>query len=300
MQQLATADVPAIVRATALEDLARHPSREAVGAAQRGLADADPLVRLAALRTLRFLPVEQSWKLAYGLLDDPVRGVRLEAASLLAAMPQDQLAPADRERLARATGEYVAAQRLNADRPEARVNLGNLYAQQGDSRAAEAEYLAARALIRSSCRPMSCSPNSTPGRAAMPMARGSCAKRSRACPPMPSCTWRLASPGTTGSSRRRVARLRTCIRDRPAQREIRVRPWRRAKLRRPDRRALAVLEASQARHPADRDTLLALVTINRDAGRFASALSWANRLVTLDPQARTLRDEIARLAGGQQ
>ena len=105
------------------------------------------------MRTLRFLPVEQSWQLAQGLLDDPVRGVRLEAASLLAAMPQDQLAPADRQRLARAVEEYVAAQRLNADRPEARVNLGNLYAQQGQAAAAEAEYLAARALDPISCRP---------------------------------------------------------------------------------------------------------------------------------------------------
>ena len=41
--------------------------------------------------------------------------------------------------------------------------------------------------------------------------------------------------------------------------------------------ALAVLEASQARHPADRDTLLALATINRDAGRFTAALRWADR-----------------------
>ena len=49
-----------------------------------------------------------------------------------------------------------------------------------------------------------------------------------------------------------------------------------------------------------RETLLALVTINRDAGRFAEALSWADRLVEVDPQGRTLRDEIARLAGGQQ
>ena len=64
--------------------------------------------------------------------------------------------------------------------------------------------------------------------------------------------------------------------------------------------ALEVLEASQARHPAGRDTLLALITINRDAGRFAAALSWADRLVALDPQARPLRDEIARLACGRQ
>jgi Flp pilus assembly protein TadD len=63
--------------------------------------------------------------------------------------------------------------------------------------------------------------------------------------------------------------------------------------------ALAVLEQSHARHPAERDTLLALVTINRDAGRFAAALRWAERLVALDPQARPLRDEIARLAGSQ-
>jgi Flp pilus assembly protein TadD len=64
--------------------------------------------------------------------------------------------------------------------------------------------------------------------------------------------------------------------------------------------ALEVLEASHARHPADRDTLLALVTINRDAGRLAAALTWADRLAAVDPQARTLRDEIARLAGEQQ
>ena len=63
--------------------------------------------------------------------------------------------------------------------------------------------------------------------------------------------------------------------------------------------ALEVLEANQARHQADRDTLLALVTINRDGGHFAAALTWADRLVALDPQARTLRDEIARLAGEQ-
>jgi tetratricopeptide (TPR) repeat protein len=48
--------------------------------------------------------------------------------------------------LARAIEDYVAAQRLNADRPEARVNMGNLYAQQGRPAAAEAEYLAARDL----------------------------------------------------------------------------------------------------------------------------------------------------------
>lgn len=54
--------------------------------------------------------------------------------------------------------------------------------------------------------------------------------------------------------------------------------------------ALSVLGASHSRHPADRDTLVALITINRDAGRLPAALSWADRLVALDPLARPLRD----------
>ena len=142
----ASSDAPSIARATAFESLALHPSREALTAAERGLADADPLVRLAALRTLRAFPVQQSWPLASRLLADPVLGVRIEAASLLASVPQDRLSPADRERLSQAIDEYVTAQRVNADRPEHRLNLGNLYLQQQRPAEAEAEYTAARAL----------------------------------------------------------------------------------------------------------------------------------------------------------
>lgn len=44
-------DAPSIARATALDSLAEFPSREAVAAAQRALADPDPLVRLSARRS---------------------------------------------------------------------------------------------------------------------------------------------------------------------------------------------------------------------------------------------------------
>ena len=104
------------MRATALDALARYPSREPLEAARRHLDAAEPLVRLAALRTLRILPVEQSWPLARDLLSDPVRGVRLEAASVLTAMPQDRMAPADLEHFSRAQADYAVAQRLNGDR----------------------------------------------------------------------------------------------------------------------------------------------------------------------------------------
>jgi predicted CXXCH cytochrome family protein len=297
--QLASAPAtPGIVRATALEALAQYPSREAIGAAQRSLGAADPLIRLAALRTLRFLPVEQSWQLAQGLLDDPVRGVRLEAASLLAAMPQDQLAPADRQRLSGALEAYVAAQRLNADRPESRVNLGNLYAQQGQSVAAEEEYLAARALdptfiptyvvlaqlyagqgrdaegerlLREALTEM-------PGEAELHMALG----------------FNLVRQGRSDEALTAIARAAEI--DPANARYAYVHGVALNSAGRTDE-ALAVLETNQERHPADRDTLLALITINRDAGRVDQALIWADRLVALDPQARRLRDEIARLAG---
>lgn len=296
--QLATAPAtPGIVRATALEALARHPGREAVSAAQPGLAAADPLIRLAALRTLRFLPVEQSWPLAHGLLVDPVRGVRLEAASLLAAMPQDQLARADRQRLSRALEEYVAAQQLNADRPEARVNLGNLYAQQGQSAAAEAEYLAGRAL----------DPTFVPTHVMLAQLY---AGRSREAdgeqllrevlaemPAEPelhmALGFNLVRQGRSAEALTAIARAAEIDPDNARYAYVHG-----VALNSSERvdEALDVLAASHARHTADRDTLLALVTINRDAGRFDEALAWADRLVALDPQTRPLRDEIARLA----
>ena len=299
--QLAASDAPAIVRATALDDLAQYPSREAVGAAQNGLADADPLVRLAALRTLRFLPVEQSWQVAQGLLGDPVRGVRLEAASLLTAMPQDQLAPAERELLARAIEEYEAAQRLNADRPESRVNLGNLYAQQGRAAAAEAEYLAARDL----------DPTFAPTYVVLAQlyagqrrdADGERVLREAVAAMPVDAELRLAlglnlvRQGRSAEALAEIARAAELAPDNA--RYAYVHGIALNSTGRVDE-ALDVLAASQARHPADRDTLQALVTINRDAGRFDAALQWADRLVAVDPEARALRDEIARLAGGAQ
>lgn len=50
---------------------------------------------------------------------------------------------ADRDAFARAAAEFEAAQRLNADRPDARTALGNFLARQGEAAAAEAEYRAA-------------------------------------------------------------------------------------------------------------------------------------------------------------
>ena len=45
-----------------------------------------------------------------------------------------------------ASTDYLAAQRQNADQPEAHVNLGNYHAARGDAAAAERDYRAALAL----------------------------------------------------------------------------------------------------------------------------------------------------------
>ena len=60
----------------------------------------------------------------------------------LRSRPQANLLP-DRERFERAAAEFIAAQRLNADRPEARSALGNFLARRGQPAEAESEYKAA-------------------------------------------------------------------------------------------------------------------------------------------------------------
>lgn len=58
-------------------------------------------------------------------------------------MPPPQRPAADHDKFARAAAEFVAAQKLNADRPDARVALGNFFARQANAAEAETEYRAA-------------------------------------------------------------------------------------------------------------------------------------------------------------
>ena len=71
------------------------------------------------------------------MLTDAIQGVRIRAASLLAGVPNTQLTASDRQRFGRAAQEFIAAQKLNADRPEARSMLGSFYAQRGATAEAE-------------------------------------------------------------------------------------------------------------------------------------------------------------------
>ena len=138
----ADASHPAIVRATALVQLNASDSQRGLETFAEGLRDPNPLLRLAALQSLANAPLAARLSLAAPLLSDPLKALRIEAVSVLAPVPADQLSAEQRGAFERASEEYVASQRYNADRAEARVNLGTFYANRGDAAKAETEFKA--------------------------------------------------------------------------------------------------------------------------------------------------------------
>jgi tetratricopeptide (TPR) repeat protein len=137
---------PAVVRGSAIQRLGPFLTPATTDAVTRSLNDADPVVRLAAVEALA--NIEPAARLRYlpRILDDPVRAVRIEAARALAGPPERGLPAGQRAAFDRALAEYVAVQTYNADRPEGRTSLGNLYALRDDAAAAIAEYRKAIAL----------------------------------------------------------------------------------------------------------------------------------------------------------
>ncbi|MBU6378662.1 MAG: hypothetical protein KJS95_09040 [Gammaproteobacteria bacterium] len=135
---------PGIVRATAIELLARYPGGVTGEAIRRSLTDPDPLVRHQAL-------VAQSQVVSQGegtqrlvgllapMLDDPLRAIRHEAARQL-ALARAPLAEAQRKRLDSELADYERTLRLDLSRGEAWLSLGNLQAARGDVAAAEASF----------------------------------------------------------------------------------------------------------------------------------------------------------------
>src|SRR4029078_2542651 len=128
---------PAFARASALSALAAYISPANAGVARNGLSDADPMVRLGALYMLDSLPPDQLWPLVSPLLGDPVRAVRIRAAGLLTGAPTEGLSGDERKQLEEASQEFIAAQELNADRPESRTMLGGFRARRGEMQEAE-------------------------------------------------------------------------------------------------------------------------------------------------------------------
>jgi predicted CXXCH cytochrome family protein len=134
---------PPIVRATALSLLGQYPGPESTGAFRLALSDTDALVRYTALGSVSAATMEQFVDLVSPLLFDPVRAVRLLAASRLAGTSDDLLKPYQLDALRANLIAYRKAMEYSLDFSHAGHNLGNLYQSLGDVARAEQYYRAA-------------------------------------------------------------------------------------------------------------------------------------------------------------
>lgn len=134
--------LPAIVRATALDVLRNDPST-GDNVRIEATRDADPSVRAAAADSLESVPATQRLYALAPLLHDPVRAVRIAAARSLSSLPPGQIDAATRPAFDAALAEYIAAQSVSLDMPGARLNLAVVHQNTGRIDLAEQHYLAA-------------------------------------------------------------------------------------------------------------------------------------------------------------
>ena len=152
-------------RRRAARHRARHRAHAARGPGSAGDRRRDP--PRARRRAIRWCGSARSWprtglepsaRLAavQPLLEDPLLAVRSRRRARARGRAAASLcSPPERSRLAAALAEYRARSSVNADRPEAHVNLGGLAALQGDLDAARArvpDRAPPRAVVRAGLR----------------------------------------------------------------------------------------------------------------------------------------------------
>ena len=267
------------VRASAVRRLGLQLSPTTLPALRSALADPDALVRAEAAAALSNAAAAVRAQLLPGLLVDPVRQVRMAAARALVGEPAARLPPPAQQALASALDEYIAAERFNADRPEGRANLGNVYATQGRHDDAVAAYRGALAL------------DPTFVQAALNLAD---LQRSRGAEDDAEKTLREALARDPRSAPAHHALGLSLTRQKRS--DVALKAFAQAVALAPDnarfayvyavalndagQRAKAVreLEAALKRQPDDRDLLIALALFERDAGHRQRALGHAQRL----------------------
>jgi Flp pilus assembly protein TadD len=274
-----------IARASALQRMASLADPASVGAVQRGAKDASALVRLAAVHLAGTLPATERTAIA-PLLADPLRAVRIESGRALAPVV-DRLTPDQRATWDLAAAEYVATQKYNSDRPEARSTLGTFYADRGQFEQAHAAFASARAL----------DPDFLPAYlnaadAYRVQSRETDAQRllEEALARAPKSAPLHHALGLTQSRQKNSAAALRSL-----QRAAELAPGERRYIyvyaialnsygRAPE--AIRELERASKRWPGDRDILIALATMQRDAGRPADARRTAQALVAAYPDDR--------------
>lgn len=287
---------PSIARASAIALLQAPESPTVLPTVRAALTDSSALVRAAAVRALADAsPTARAAMLAQSL-EDPVRAVRLEAATAMAGAPGELLAPAGRTALQQATAELVARYELGGDRPQAHVALATLYANERDLDRAEAELRRALAI----------DPTFVPASinlADLYRATGRDAD-AEAC-------LREALARVPGDSELRNALGLVLVRQQRMSEALGLLAAAAHDGADDPRReyvyavalhdtgdvhgALRELEQVLRRHPYDRDSLTALVAYDQEEGDVRAALSHAEQLEALEPGDVQLREATRRL-----
>lgn len=290
----ADSSFPVIVRASALAALERLPGPTAVRAAADAVESPEPLMRLGALRALASYPAEELAGLVAPRLADPFRAVRIEAARRLAGTPLIAR-PAGR----RALAELEAAQRLNADRPEAWLDRGNVVLAQGNTDAAAAAFTQALAIA----------PDFVPARVNLSdlyraLGREADAERllreglviqPDAAALHHALGLLLVRRGARAEGTAAIAQAAQLAPDDPHLAYVHgIAILSNAGAH----AALEVLERAQARFPADLDILYALATISRDAGACEDARHWTATMLEEEPGDRRARALLSGLDVG--
>jgi tetratricopeptide (TPR) repeat protein len=232
------------------------------------------------------------------MLADPVRLVRIDAASALADVSPQLLGADQRARLAKGLDEYIATQRYNADRPEGRSNLGTLYAELGQYDKTQAELKQALALEpafapaaidladldrargdeQAAEATLRAALKRNPRNASLHFALGLSLVRQKRIEP---ALAELAEAARLDPSQPRYAYVYGVALNgtgKPAE-------------------AIRVLADAHRRFTGYADILVALATMERDRGQREAALKYARTLVELapdDPQAKALVQQLER------
>ena len=146
LTQLQRSNLPAIQRATLLNELPTYPSEKAFELARQDLNNLEPQVRESAVRAVSaLLPPTDRAPLLTPLLGDPIKAVRIAAARELLSAGRTGLGPAQ-ARWNAAIAEYENVQKSLIERAEANLNLAVLY--QASGRDNDVERLLRTALVR--------------------------------------------------------------------------------------------------------------------------------------------------------
>jgi predicted CXXCH cytochrome family protein len=286
-QLILTGTAPGIARATALALLPGSATAASDAAINAAIRDPDPLVRAAAPRALSAATSPATRQAMLGLLADPVRAVRVEAARALADLDPLSLNPVQTAAFATATRELTAAELVDAERPEAHLNLGLLAQRARDPTEAEAQYQTALRL----------DPAFVPAMvnlADLDRARGADAKgemllrQALALEPdnadiHHSLGLLLIRAKKTSEAAEEIRKAAELAPDNARYAYVYAVVLNATGSR---LRAVDVLQRTHQAHPADWDVLTALTLFARDAGDFVTALKGATDMVALRPQDR--------------